>query len=198
RKAILSFTHGTGPGPDPLAMQWDMATTHRSEWNQKVIDLLCTQYTTLQAINQWSRRSPQSIKDDIIMKFSQCRRCWRKAQPLSLSDGTCETMQQVGDRLVDQMNERLRLARVITRRATVITLTLLSDRNATGKDDKAVWAYLQSIVENLGKDGMSSDESEHEDGDLQVFHQKSMPWRADFSHEMQIIDQQRLTGASIF
>ncbi|KAG2052064.1 hypothetical protein BDR06DRAFT_888444, partial [Suillus hirtellus] len=104
-EAILSFTHGTGTGPDPLAMQWDMVTTYRSEWNQKVIDLLCTQYTTLQVINQWSRRSPQSIKDDIITKFSQCRRCWRKAQPLSLSDSTHETMQQVGDRLVDQMNE---------------------------------------------------------------------------------------------
>jgi hypothetical protein len=77
-------------------------------------------------------------------------------------------------------------------------LTLLSDRSATGKDDKVVWAYLQSIVEHLGKDGMSSDESEHEDGDLQVFRRKSMPWRADFGHEMQIIDQQRLTGASIF
>ncbi|KAG1797460.1 uncharacterized protein HD556DRAFT_1441019 [Suillus plorans] len=183
REAILSFTHGISTGPDPLAMQWDMATTYRSEWNQKVIDLLCTQYTTLQAINQWSRRSPQSIKDDIITKFSQCRRCWRKAQPLSLSDGTRETMQQVGDRLVDQTNERLWLARVITHRATKfetrkkVMLTLLSDRNATGKDDKAVWVYLQSIV---------------------VFHQKSMPWRADFSHEMQIIDQQRLTGASIF
>lgn len=79
-----------------------------------------------------------------------------------------------------------------------MTSTLLSDRNATGKDDQAVWAYLQSIMENLGKDGMSSDESEHEDGDVQVFRRKSMPWRADFSQEMQIIDQQRLTGATIF
>ncbi|KAG0692136.1 hypothetical protein DFH29DRAFT_1009302 [Suillus ampliporus] len=72
------------------------------------------------------------------------------------------------------------------------------DRNATGKDDQVVWAYLQSMMENLGKDGMSSDESEYGDGDVQVFRQKSMPWRADFSHEMQIIDQQRLTGAAIF
>ncbi|KAG1802903.1 uncharacterized protein HD556DRAFT_1437962 [Suillus plorans] len=184
-EAILSFAHGMGPGPDPLAMQWDMATTHNSKWNQKVIDLLCSQ-------------------DDITLKFSQCHKCWRKAQPLTLSDGTRETMQQVGDRLVDQMNERLRLARVLTRRVTKfetrkkVMSTLLSDRNATGKDDQAVWAYLQSIMENLGKDGMSSDESEHEDGDVQVFRRKSMPWRADFSQEMQIIDQQRLTGATIF
>jgi hypothetical protein len=51
------------------------------------------------------------------------------------------------------------------------------------------------MMENLGKDGMSSDESEYGEGDVQVFHRKSMPWRADFNHEMQIIDQQCLTGA---
>jgi hypothetical protein len=75
---------------------------------------------------------------------------------------------------------------------------LLSDRIATGKDDQAVWAYLHSLVETLGKDGMSSDESEHEDGDVQVFRLKKMSWRADVSHEMHIIDQQRLAGAANF
>ncbi|KAG0695095.1 hypothetical protein DFH29DRAFT_1005733 [Suillus ampliporus] len=185
REDILSFAVETGPGPDPLALQWDMATTHKSEWNQKVIDFLCSQ-------------------DDIELKFGQCRKCWRKAQPLTFGDGTCKTMQQVGDQLVDQTNEQLWLTRVLTWRTTKfktrkkVTLTLLSDRNATGKDDQVVWAYLQSMMENLGKDGMSSDESEYGDGNVQVFHQKSMPWRADFSHEMQIIDQQHLTGATIF
>ncbi|KAG1836143.1 hypothetical protein DFJ58DRAFT_847135 [Suillus subalutaceus] len=81
--------------------------------------------------------------DDIELKFGQCRKCWRKAQPLSLGDGTHKTMQQVGDRLVDQTNERLRLARVLTCRMTI------------------VWVYLQSMMENLGKDGMSSDESQY-------------------------------------
>lgn len=45
---------------------------------------------------------------------------------------------------------------------------------------------------------MSSDESEHEHGDVQVFRLKKMSWRADVSHEMQIIDQQRLVGAANF
>ncbi|KAG1825228.1 hypothetical protein DFJ58DRAFT_738565 [Suillus subalutaceus] len=166
-EAILSFAHGTGPGPDPLAMRWDMTTTHNSMWNQHVIDLLCSQ-------------------DDITLKFGQCRKCWRRVQPLSLSDGTRKTAQQVGDRLVDQTDERLRLARVLTHRVTKfetrkkVMSTLLSDRIATGKHDQAVWEYLQDIVENLGKDGMSSDESEHEDGDIQI------------------IDQQRLMGAAVF
>ncbi|KAG1767308.1 hypothetical protein EV702DRAFT_1050411 [Suillus placidus] len=187
REAILSFADEMGPGPDPLALQWDMATTHKSEWNQKVIDFLCSQYATLQESNGWAGRSTESIRDDIELKFGQCRKCWRKAQPLSLGDGTRKTMQQVGDRLVDQTNERLRLARVLTHRTM---------KFETRK--KVTLTYLQSMMENLGKDGMSSDESEYGDGDVQVFRRKSMPWRADFSHEMQIIDQQRLTGAVIF
>ncbi|KAG2086530.1 uncharacterized protein F5147DRAFT_781593 [Suillus discolor] len=77
-----------------------------------------------------------------------------------------------------------------------VTSVLLSDRIATGKDDQAVWAYLQSLVETLGKDGMSSDESEHKDGEVQVFRLKKMSWRADINHDMHIIDQQQLVGAA--
>jgi hypothetical protein len=61
-----------------------------------------------------------------------------------------------------------------------------------------VWEYLNSIVETLDKDGMSSDESETEDYGLPVFRLKTMPWRADFSHELKIIDEQRLAGAAVF
>ncbi|KAG1851069.1 hypothetical protein DFJ58DRAFT_729049 [Suillus subalutaceus] len=172
-EAISCFTHGLGMGPDPLELHWDMTTTHNSKWNQRVIDILCSQYTCTFETNQLASRSPQSIKNDITKKFNQCRNSWRKAQPRVLSDGTCETMQEVGDRLVDQTNKRLRVTRVLTHRATKfetckkITSALLSDRIVTGKDDQAVWAYLQSLVETLGKDGMSSDESEHEDGEVQ-------------------------------
>ncbi|KAG0709129.1 hypothetical protein DFH29DRAFT_993300 [Suillus ampliporus] len=180
REAILSFMYGSSMGPNPLELQWDMTTTHNSEWNQK------------------------SVMDNITSKFNQCRKCWRKVQPRVLSDGIRETIQEIGDRLVDQTNERLWLTRVHTRRATKfetrkkVTSALLSDRIATGKDDQAVWAYLQSLVETLGKDGMSSDESEHKGGEAQVFRLKKMPWRAEVRHEMHIIDQQRLAGATNF
>ncbi|KAG1856270.1 hypothetical protein C8R48DRAFT_675071 [Suillus tomentosus] len=187
REAISSFTHGLGPGPDPLELHWDMTTTHISQWNHK--------YTGMFEKDHSASRSRQSIINDITKKFNQCRHSWRKAQPHMLSDGTRETMQEVEDRLVDQTNERLRLTRVLTRRATKfetrkkVMSALLSDRIATGKDDQVVWAYLQSLVETLGKDGMSSDES---------IWLKKMPWRADVDNEMRIIDQQRLAGAANF
>ncbi|KAG1759619.1 hypothetical protein EDD22DRAFT_755297, partial [Suillus occidentalis] len=169
-------------GPDPLALQWDMTTTHKSDWNRQVVDTLCSLYMTMQQRSNWTVRSPQSIRKDITNKFDQCRKCWRRARPHISSSGTHETMQQVGDRLVDYTNERLRMARVLSRRTTV----------TTGKEDLPVWAYLNSIVETLGKDGMSSDESETEDCELPVFRLKTMPWRANFGQEMQIIDEQRL------
>lgn len=126
--AILSFRHGTGPGPDPLELHWDMETTHASDWNQKVIDLLCSQYTILQQKNQWTIRSQESIREDIKQKFTQCRKCWTKAQPRILRDGTHELPRHVEARLVDHTNERLRLARVLTRRATVGFLSALPFR----------------------------------------------------------------------
>lgn len=123
-EAISSFTHGLGTGPDPLELHWDMTTTHNSKWNQKVIDILCSQYTSMFEKNQLASRSRQSIIHDITKKFNQCRNSWRKAQPRMFNNGTRETMQEVEDRLVDQTNERLRLTRVLTRRATVSHLLL--------------------------------------------------------------------------
>ncbi|KAG2095760.1 hypothetical protein BD769DRAFT_1312515, partial [Suillus cothurnatus] len=154
-EAVLLFIGGIGPSPDPLALQWDMTATHKSDWNQKVIDHLCSLYMTMQESNHWTGRSQQSIRRDITLKFDQCRKCWRKACPQVTSDGTHETMQQVGDRLVDHMNERLQIARVLSRRTTKfetrrkVTSALLSDWKASRKDDLPVWEYLNSIVETL-------------------------------------------------
>ncbi|KAG2094529.1 hypothetical protein BD769DRAFT_1323547, partial [Suillus cothurnatus] len=97
--AILSFRYGTGPGPNPLELHWDMETTHTSEWNQKVIDLLCSQYTILQQKNQWTIRSQESIREDIKQKFTQCCKCWTKARPCILSDGMHELPRHVEARL---------------------------------------------------------------------------------------------------
>ncbi|KAG2059224.1 hypothetical protein BDR06DRAFT_968185 [Suillus hirtellus] len=164
-KATSCFMDGMGPSPDLHTLQWDMTTMDKLDWNQQVIDALCSLYKTMQERNHLAKQSQQSIRHDIIQKFEQCHRCWRKACPQIFSDGTHKTMQQVGDCLVDCTNERLRMARVLSRRTTKfetrqkVTSSLLSDRKATEKEDLPVWVYLNSIVETLGKDGMSSDET---------------------------------------
>ncbi|KAG2086014.1 uncharacterized protein F5147DRAFT_781798 [Suillus discolor] len=146
REAVTSFIDGTGHGPDPLMLQWDITATHKSDWNQRATDILLSIYISMEEKNHW-------VLTCRATKF--------------------ETRQKV-------------------------TSTLLSDRKVTGKDDLPVWVYLNSIVETLGKDGMSSDESDVDDCEVQALRLKSMPWRADFSHEMKIVDAQRFAGAAIF
>ncbi|KAG0697714.1 hypothetical protein DFH29DRAFT_878519 [Suillus ampliporus] len=164
---------------------------HKSDWNQLVIDMLLTLYLSMEEKNHWTSRSHQSITHDVTSKFDQCHKCWRKAQPLVRNDGTRKSMQEDPDSQGNTAPWKFETHQKVTS-------TLLSDRNATGKDDLPVWVYLNSIVETLDKDGMSSDESDIDDCEVQVFRVKSMPWRANFSHEMKIIDEQRLVGVAIF
>ncbi|KAG1822762.1 uncharacterized protein BJ212DRAFT_1296730 [Suillus subaureus] len=138
-KAILSFADETGPGPDPLALQWDMVTTHKSKWNQKVINFL---------FNATSVGGKLSLSALVMVLVRPCNK-WEI------------------DLWIRQMSD-----------CGLLGFSLTGQWNATGKDDQVVWAYLQSMMENLGKDGMSSD--------------------MNFGHEMQIIDQQHLMGATIF
>jgi hypothetical protein len=53
------------------------------------------------------------------------------------------------------------------------------------------------MLENLGPDGMSSEESSTEGVDT-VYRVKPLPWRRDITHYMDIIDNQRHRDADIF
>lgn len=64
-------------------------------------------------------------------------------------------------------------------------------------DDAAVWQFLLNMVETLGSDGMSSDESGDEDIQT-VFNVRAMPWRRDIRKELDIIDVQRALEKDIF
>lgn len=52
---------------------------------------------------------------------------------------------------------------------------------------------MRSLLEKLGKDGMSSEESEVEEGSARaVYYVKKMPWRkADATKHVRFIDKQR-------
>ncbi len=46
------------------------------------------------------------------------------------------------------------------------------------EDDIALWRWLQLLLQRLGKDGMSSEESEVEEGSARgVYYVKKLPWR---------------------
>ena len=66
------------------------------------------------------------------------------------------------------------------------------------EDDANIWRWLADILERLGADGMSSDESGMEEEIEIIYHTKVMPWRRDLETELRIIDNQRLVDTDIF
>jgi len=52
------------------------------------------------------------------------------------------------------------------------------------EDDANIWRWLADILEWLGADGMSSDESGMEDEIEIIYHMKVMPWRRDLETEL--------------
>lgn len=67
-----------------------------------------------------------------------------------------------------------------------------------GKTKEArTWEFLRDVVETLGTDGMSSDDSGLEDM-APILHTRAMPWRKNIQHELDIIDHSRSVDADIF
>jgi hypothetical protein len=66
-----------------------------------------------------------------------------------------------------------------------------------GADDLDLWEWIQKVLEYLGPDGMSSEESAIE-GIEKVYRVKIVEWRRNLDKEMDIIDRQRLLDSDIF
>lgn len=67
--------------------------------------------------------------------------------------------------------------------------------------DLHVWQWLQNLIETLGEDGMSSEESEndtHGSSIESVCRPRIMEWRRDIEEELRIIDAQRHLDKDIF
>jgi hypothetical protein len=70
----------------------------------------------------------------------------------------------------------------------------------TGAPDAALWKWLSEMIAKLGKDGMSSEESDDEtnDGINPVLRPRILPWRRDIEGELRILDDQRHLDEDIF
>jgi hypothetical protein len=68
-----------------------------------------------------------------------------------------------------------------------------------GATDVAAWKWMEQLLQYLGEDGMSSDESDVEgELDTTVFRVKTMLWRRNIDRELDIIDKQRLKDKDLF
>ena len=66
-------------------------------------------------------------------------------------------------------------------------------------NDEAVWRWLHTVVEKLGEDGMSSDESDTDARTgLPIYRVKNMKWRRKMAHELEMVDKLRLQDRHIY
>jgi hypothetical protein len=78
------------------------------------------------------------------------------------------------------------------RRMTVVKKTIKMRVHASS-GDLAAWNWIGSLLEILGPDGMSSDESDA-DAHGPILVAKKVPWRRDCEQFMEILDDERTNG----
>ncbi|KAI6094949.1 hypothetical protein EDD17DRAFT_1514892 [Pisolithus thermaeus] len=186
-EVVMSFAEGSGPGPDPINLQWDFSSPVSSVWNQAVVNILLNKLHELGMEEQWATtpRSNEYWKEAIKQKFNWIKVMWNKGRPWRLKNDILETPAEVAARLMQEKMKDLKMVqkdmhRVVASLLAVLvssvlqnvqkfcccsitTKTFLCMELAQGTKDKDVWQWLSCIVEYLGTYGMSSEDSEEED-----------------------------------
>jgi hypothetical protein len=74
---------------------------------------------------------------------------------------------------------------------------MIKHKEANKASDLASWKWLSAVVDRLGTDGMSSDDSSME-GVETVYRVKNMAWRRDINRYLDIIDDERKENSDIY
>ncbi|KIK77145.1 hypothetical protein PAXRUDRAFT_17692 [Paxillus rubicundulus Ve08.2h10] len=110
--------------------------------------------------------------------------------------GWIEDTDKVEECRINHGNKRLKRCRVRERRVNkyqcriTITQGVAEMKQETEEEDTPIWAWFTDIMEKLGADGMSSDESMTEDEIHVIYHTKVMLWRRDLEKEMGTLNPQ--------
>jgi hypothetical protein len=72
-------------------------------------------------------------------------------------------------------------------------------KDASRTHEAPIWTWLLNLVETLGPDGMSSEESEVGEDDINsVYRVKVLPWRRNIERELSLIDSERRQAHQVF
>ena len=215
---VKDWNDGTGAGPNPDHLQFDMEGLHHSPWNTSVI-LSLTKLLEVKVaeVGYLSERPEEYYRALVVDKFKRCQRVWKNARPKLNDRGLVETPEQLEKRMDDENGVRSRGSRQAERRCNVRCDYPLERLSADwlqrwkrrlkivdnkvmfeAHEDLAIWEWLQELVCSLGVDGMSSDESEDDDDTEILYRVKSMPWRRDIRKELDIIDAIRVKEKGMF
>ena len=98
----------------------------------------------------------------------------------------------MGSVQVDNILQRFR------RRLTTLE-RIIDIKTEERANDETIWRWLHTVVEKLGEDGMSSDESDTDSRTgLLIYRVKNMKWRRKMAHELETIDKLRLGDKDIY
>ncbi|KAF8226419.1 hypothetical protein L208DRAFT_1301931, partial [Tricholoma matsutake] len=180
---ICAYERGHGEGPDEENLQLDMRDKKPSRWNERVGQILLDKLLLTKS-DGWAdlpERSEAYFLNMITEKVDHARGYWRKAQLKIKDDSKVETLQE-------RYNQHL---------TTVQWMIQLKCEE--GVTDISAWQWMEWLLRHLGKDRMSSDESDIE-GELNmtVFRVKTMPRRCNINKELDIIDKQRVKDKDLF
>ncbi|TFK53478.1 hypothetical protein OE88DRAFT_1643222 [Heliocybe sulcata] len=201
----MAYETGDGdpPGPDPHNIQLDVSKSD-SLWNVQLTSILVSRVVHESRLMQdggvsLPARSTEYIQEMVANKLDAFRIAWRRASPRTKRDGTKESDEELEGHLYDYFRKVSKSTRMNSRRHSkyetrLDTVTGTIDlKQEKGESDVAVWQYLQNLVEELGVDGTSSDDTDTEDTvtGVKSFRVRRMPWRRDMESEMKLIDSQR-------
>ncbi|HEV7738570.1 MAG TPA: hypothetical protein VGO47_14515 [Chlamydiales bacterium] len=213
---LFETNYESGPELDDLRL--DMKGKLLSEWNQAVARLLTDEFKNQQKCHGLPERSDAYMKDIFLEKIKRLRTIWRDAQPHTNLDGSVETVEDLETRLFRKKVTVTTSARRNTRRENVslsfnklflshkaqkynwrirTVTTTLQLKEAENASDIKIWAWLRVMLQHLGPEGMSSEDTCTE-GLETVYRVKILNWRHNIENELSIIDRQRILDADIF
>jgi hypothetical protein len=202
-------------GPNPGALKFDFDNDASTLWNQRVARYL------LEEMKAYCVGEKMVIKDGYLKrliseKFNRCRTYWNQAKT-RIVDGKEETLDEVESRMVRTKFKRGIAARHRERRVKVsivspsrsitnispqkydrrmnILSAIIDGESHLNVEELVRWEWLKKVIERLGVDGMSSDESDVESDaegiQTVVYRVKKLRWRRRIDDELDFIDKAR-------
>ncbi|PIL30479.1 hypothetical protein GSI_07178 [Ganoderma sinense ZZ0214-1] len=180
REEVDRYLDGEGPGPDTGDLHFTDLEPYNNAWNCAVSRHLAHMVWDRQSTERWTTKkggraasaSEAYWEDLILQKFKRVRKGWMDAQRKVVQDPATgqshiESLEEAETRRFGKGEETRTVARQRERRfkrwerRTGICTTKM--QLATVPFEKTRWTEFLKIIDILGKDGMSSDESTEEE-----------------------------------
>ncbi|TDL13165.1 hypothetical protein BD410DRAFT_847262 [Rickenella mellea] len=188
--------------PNKDDLHFDMTAGPDSEWNAAVIQILLEKLQdACEGVDGLDSRSDAYLVDILKDKYARVRAVYLKGTPRMKESGKNETAREVAGRVKRDKDSANKKARTRERRINkytnrLETASLIAEiKKHDNADDAGNWRWLKMMIEHLGRDGMSSDESEIEGDTEAAFYPRALPWRREMESELQLLDSEYLKRA---